>query len=393
MACGRQFGKTLLAKLVLTAQALVTDIPREQENKVAYMAPTYKMLEGVWDEMKDMLSEVIAEKSEQQKSLKLVTGGVIDFWSLDNPDSVRGRRYRRVVIDEAAYIADPLTFSAVISPTLLFYHGTCLFLSTPRGRNWFWEAWMRGKDPAYADWVSFQMPTSANPFIDAKEIEMMRSSLPDRTFRQEYLAEFMGETGQVFRGWEGLKLASQQDEAIPGHTYFIGVDFGRDVDFSVFAVFDDTLKALVYLDRSNKVELLTQVDRLIALSNRFQPQAIWAESNAMGEGPVELLLRANLPVIPFNTGNKSKAIIIDNLALAFEQGLIQILNDRSDNAYVLYGELAAFEMNPLPSGLIRFSAPRSQHDDCVIALALAYYGSSSNTLVEVGYTRFGVTAR
>jgi len=92
VACGRQFGKTLLAKLVLIAQALSVDTPPGEENKVAYMAPTYKMLEGVWDEMKELLAEVIAEKSEQQKSLKLVTGGVIDFWRLGAWSALPARR-------------------------------------------------------------------------------------------------------------------------------------------------------------------------------------------------------------------------------------------------------------------------------------------------------------
>ena len=64
--------------------------------------------------------------------------------------------------------------------------------------------------------------------------------------------------------------------------------------------------------------------------------------------------------------------MIDALAMAFEQGAIRILNDP-----VLVGELQAYEMERLPSGMLRYSAPEGMHDDTVIALALAWSGVSN----------------
>ncbi len=74
-----------------------------------------------------------------------------------------------------------------------------------------------------------------------------------------------------------------------------------------------------------------------------------------------------MPVQPFTTTNASKAVIIEGLALAFEQGAIAILNDP-----VLLGELQAFAAEQLPGGTLRYSAPGGGHDDCVISLALAW---------------------
>ncbi len=73
----------------------------------------------------------------------------------------------------------------------------------------------------------------------------------------------------------------------------------------------------------------------------------------------------------FLTTNASKAAIIEGLALAFERSQIAILNDA-----VLVGELQAFTAERLPSGMLRYSAPSGMHDDCVMSLAMAWYGAS-----------------
>ena len=67
--------------------------------------------------------------------------------------------------------------------------------------------------------------------------------------------------------------------------------------------------------------------------------------------------------------NTSKANVVEELSLAFEQGALTILDDP-----ILVGELLAYEMERLPGGLIRYGAPAGMHDDTVMALALAWAG-------------------
>jgi hypothetical protein len=78
-------------------------------------------------------------------------------------------------------------------------------------------------------------------------------------------------------------------------------------------------------------------------------------------------VREGLPVKPFTTTQSSKAEIIEALALAFEQGSLAILNEP-----ILLGELQAFAAERLPSGMLRYAAPGSGHDDTVMSLAIAY---------------------
>lgn len=369
LACGRRWGKTTLGVDLLVPPAL-------GGKPVAWFAPTYKMLTEVWREVRRVFVEATERVNAQEHRLELVTGGVVDMWSLDTPGTARGRRYGRVVLDEAAMVADlEDAWNAVVRPTLVDFKGDAWFLSTPKGYGYFRTLYELGQDPERPEWASWQMPTKSNPHIDADEVEAARLLLPERTFEQEFLAQFLEDGGSIFRRVREAATATRQESKQDGHRYVFGVDWGKLNDFTVVAVVDSTTKELVALDRSNRVDYALQVGRLTALWEKFTPDAIYAEQNSMGEPLIEELQRKNLPVQPFQTTNASKAQVIDGLALAFERGELGILDDP-----VLIGELQAYQAERLPSGLLRYGAPEGMHDDCVIALALAWWGASAPTV-------------
>src|SRR5262249_4710180 len=146
------------------------------------------------------LQSVMTAKNEQEKRIEFLGGGSIDCWSLDSPDAARGRRYATVVLDECAMIPDlEIAWQQSIRPTLTDLRGSAWFLSTPRGvTGYFHSLYQRGLDPD-SDWKSWQMPTSANPFIDPAEIADARHDLSELAFSQEYLAQFVSWEGAVFR--------------------------------------------------------------------------------------------------------------------------------------------------------------------------------------------------
>lgn len=368
ICCGRRFGKSVMSRDKLARTALAG-------KPTAYFAPTYKMLADYWRETVAVLHPVLDKSNVQEKRLQLMTGGVIDMWSLDDPNAARGRKYAHIAIDEAAMIARlQEAWQEVLRPTLADYAGSASFYSTPKGRNFFWQLWQRGQDESQPEWASWQMPTSANPYILPEEIEAARLELPERAFAQEFLAQFLEDGGGVFRGVLEVATATPQDKAIEGHQYVIGADWGRQNDFTVLTVIDTNTNELVYIDRFNQIEYITQSGRLKALCERFKPIAVYAESNSIGEPIIERLLREDIPVRPFVTTNASKAQIIDGLSLAFERQELKILNEPT-----LIGELQAYEMERLPSGLIRYGAPSGMHDDCVMSLAMAWYGASQGS--------------
>ena len=362
LACGRRWGKTRLGALRCTATAL-------SGGRAWWVAPSYPVANIGWRMIKRLAQQVPGVKLRLvDREVTMPNGGTVQVRSADNPDSLRGEGLDLVVLDECAFIKQA-AWGEALRPALTDRQGRALFISTPKGRNWFWRLWQRGTNEGDDEWQAWRFPTSANPFIPEVEIEAAEDGLPDRIFRQEYLAEFIDDAGGIFRGVVAAATSTEQAEAVEGHDYVFGVDWAKHRDWTAIMVIDATDKALVYMDRFNQIDYVTQVGRLQALYEKFNPGQIIAERNSMGEPLVEQLQRMNLPVQPFTTTNASKAQAIDALALAFERQELSILADP-----VLIGELQAFEAKRLPSGMLRYAAPEGMHDDTVIALALAWSG-------------------
>ena len=364
--CGRRFGKTILGIDRAVTPAVIP-------HPVGWFSPTYKDMLEVWREMNAALQPAIKRRNVQERRLENIAGGVVEFWSLDNPDAGRGRKYSRIIVDEAAKVPNLLDiWHLTLRPTLADLRGDAWFLSTPRGRNGFWKMYQWGQDGENSEWKSWQMPTMSNPYINDGEIEAMRREMPEQRFRQEILAEFLEDAGGVFRRVVEAATAQPQDGPVDGHSYVMGVDWAQQHDFTVITVMDVTTKELVHIDRFNQIDYAVQRGRLQALAERFQPTTIIAETNSIGLPNIESLLAAGLPVQGFTTTNATKAAAVDALALAFERGDIRILNDG-----VLIGELQAYEMSRTKTGLRSFNAPDGMHDDTVISLALAWQGVAS----------------
>lgn len=361
VAIGRRAGKTALG-INRCADPEVLGYP------VGWFAPTYKDMLEVWREVSARFAPITKRASVADRRLELVSGGVLEMWSLDNVKAGRSRRYKRIIIDEAAFVPTLLdSWNYAIRPTLADFQGDAFIFSTPKGRNGFWQLHQWGIDPERDEWRAWQMPTTVNPLISANEIEEMRRNYPERVFAQEIEAQFLDDAGGVFRH---VIDAATMSETPPeyGRSYVIGVDWGKSNDFTVLTVLRDD-GAMVCLDRFNQIDYTIQTARLRTLANRYNRAVVIAESNSMGVPLIELLQREGLAVQPFMTTAASKTQAIDALSVAFERAAIRILNDP-----VLIGELQAYEMERLPSGMFRYNAPEGMHDDCVMSLAMAWQG-------------------
>jgi Terminase RNaseH-like domain/Terminase large subunit, T4likevirus-type, N-terminal len=335
---------------------------------VAWVVPTYRNARPVWRfcEQRSRPLDGLVVLNKTDRTVEFPSGGWLGVYSADNDVGLRGEAFDLVIVDEAAQVAEE-TYTDVILPTLADRDGRCYLISTPRGRDWFWREWLACSADG-VDRAAWTAPSSANPSpAIQRAAALARERVPDRTYRQEWLAQFLEDGGGVLRRVREAATAVPQDRAQEGHAYRFGVDWGRTTDATAIAVLDTTLNACVHLDRFTDTAYAVQVGRLKGLVERFRPSTVVAERNGMGEPLVELLQRERVPVRPFLTTNQSKADLIDALALAFETDALTIVDDP-----VLIGELEAYEAERLPSGLVRYGAPAGGHDDCVMALALAY---------------------
>ena len=363
---GRRAGKTELGKLLLAYDIDVITKP------MAWFAPTYKDMLEVWRAAVETFEPISTRVSSSERRIELMTGGVIEFWSLENKNAGRGRKYARVIVDEAAFVAGLFDIWVMsILPTLADFAGDAYIFSTPKGRNDFYRLWLLAeKSPDL--WSTWHMPTHVNPYISESELLILKGSMTEDAWRQEVLAEFLDDGGGVFRYIERAATATPQDEYEvdeegEAHEYAIGVDWGKHGDFSVFAVFDATLNELVYIESSNKVDYTLQRGRLKALCERFDPYVVLAEKNSIGDPNIEMLLSDDIPVEPFNTTNASKKNAVESFALALEQQAVKIVPDAE-----LVRQLGAYEGVRLPSGLLRYTAPQGDHDDYVMAAIIGW---------------------
>ena len=215
---GRRWGKTVLS-IDLAIDTMLDGYP------VGYWCPTYKDLSEVWDELKFICFPIISEKNEQLKHIKLITGGKIDFWSMEDPNSGRGRKYKRAIIDEAEKAGKfKEAWSQTIRPTLADYKGDAWILSTPKGVNsYFHELFTLPQK--FDDWSSWCMPTVTNPYIDPSEVEQARLQLDPITFRQEFLAESTQTANRPFMYCFEERHISTEATYKDGHTVYLSFDF------------------------------------------------------------------------------------------------------------------------------------------------------------------------
>lgn len=246
LRCGRRFGKTTLIE-ELSSISL-------DGKRVGIWFPTYKDLSEVWKDVKRTYHAIIHKQNEQLKQIELVTGGLIDFWSMEEPDSGQGRKYHRAIIDEAAKA--PKLYQAwenTIRPTLTDYVGDAFILSRPKGKNNPFYL-IEEKHRAFDNWnffhfTSYDNCTDVGGYLQRSEIEEAKQQLDDINFRQEYLAEYVDANDRpFFYSWDESKHVIDSYTPNPHLPLILSWDFnkepmtclvGQQVDIWTTYIFDE----------------------------------------------------------------------------------------------------------------------------------------------------------
>jgi hypothetical protein len=366
MNCGRRFGKTV------SAANEVCKFACENENTLSWwVAPTYRQARIAYRQMKKALAPLTTRHSDTDLRIELINGAVIECRSADNSDNLRGEGVHFLVVEEAAMLPSKVWYE-ILRPMLSDTNGRAVFISTPKGRNWFFDIFMRGLDPLRPEYASFTFPTSANPYIPASEVEFARQDLPEDVFRQEYEAVFLEESAGVFRGIDACVYGALDEDAQPvaGHGYVLGWDVAKYQDFSVATIIDTSTLQAVDFWRTNHIDYSFQLDEIERLARKWNAY-ILMDMTGVGDPLLEQLRLRGLAAEGYLFNNSSKKALIETLQLAFQHRSISI-----PDVAVLVGELRQMEYKLLPSRLVSYSAPDGAHDDCVISLALAYFAAA-----------------
>lgn len=361
LACGTRWGKTRLCANIVIDKAIKKKI------EVWWVAPTYDLGDrGLGALYESAPRELFGQENKVKRILPMVSGSNIQFKTADNPVSLLGKGIDFLVIDEAARIKDDI-WHRYLRRTLLDHKGGAIFISTPHGKNYFYELWLKGNDSDQIEFQSWQFPTSANPLIDPLELRKAENDVPDLIWRQEYLAEFLEAANQVFRNITNC-IRGELEQPIRQKWYVLGVDLAKYQDFTVLSVLDQN-GHLVYWDRFNQLDWGFQKTRIKGVAAKYNAQVI-IDSTGLGDPIYDDLYNAGLNVEGFRITSASKRQLIENLSMQLEQG--QISFPKIDQ---IINELQAFECNIGASNNLQYSAPCGFFDDCVISLALAAWYS------------------
>lgn len=353
LMCGRRWGKSDISKNLAIRFML-------DGKETAYVTPNYQLAKVFYEDILNILPvEVIKSANKSDLIISLITGGTLHFFTGEKPDNFRGRKFHLVIIDEASYVKDlKNAWNNAIRPTLTDYRGEAVFISTPRGKDYFHSLYLKGINKEEG-WESFRFTSYDNPYILNEEIDMAKSELPLAAFNQEYLAIPSENVANPF-GIDNIRINIIERLSNKPAVIF-GIDLAKTTDFTVIIGLDEDGKMCHY-DRF-QLDWTATKDKIRELPRSTTKHI---DSTGVGDVIVEELQKEMSNIVGFKFTASSKPQLILSLIKSIEEGKIKYIEDITD-------ELEVFEYSIGVSGHIKYEAITGFHDDKVIALALANY--------------------
>lgn len=354
VSAGRRFGKGILGISAAFRYA-------SRGAKCRWIAPSYASdsYQAGWrmaTVLANQIPGVTIHLQKRQFDFSAVGGGWLQFRTAEEPDSLRGEGIDFVVFDEAAHVDNLETmWEQCVRPSLMDRRGDAWFISTPNGFNYFNSLYLRSREKA--DWASFQFPTSANPHIDASEIEELRASLPALVARQEIDAEFVQLAGALFKRQNIIVLETEP----------VGVSWVRswDLAFTEKTTSDYTAGGKMGMTPDGTVVIADMV------SGRMEwPDAVRCIANTARMDGTSV--RQGIEVVSAQVG-VLQTLLRDPLLLSHTFTPIEVHRDKLTRALPLVarseqGKLAVVRGNWNQKFLDELCAfPESAHDDMVDA--------------------------
>lgn len=387
----RQSGKSTLM-MVLCIEWLFG-----MNNNIAYLCKNFKPLAITLYKniIKILPKEVIKSSNGSDLSIESIYGSTLTFFSAEQGSSLRGQTFTHVICDEFSFFKMEQTDGThlwydILSPTLKVRGKKCLFVGTPLGKNnILYEMYQRGLSDDFPDYVSILKNIYDDGFITPEEIEKTKREIPEISFRQEYLCEWLEDGLTFFQGYSDCFDIDKWT----GDKCWIGIDFSSDgQDSTICAKISDNGSVEIFEAKGTLDMKYRQIADYIDKNN---PVAVYAENNGVGSpmiGEVKKLVRHRSKIYEWTTTNSSKEEIVSDLAVAIANREVHFI--KSDGK--LYNELGNFVVTVSKTRKLTFAARGSGHDDTVLATCIAlrcmedlkYQGINKNKFILTNAKRF-----
>lgn len=371
----RQKGKTFMIANLLLYYAL-----NNKKFKCYCISPTLKQSKSIFNTIYDAVSAsgLITKANAADLEIKFINSSFIFFKSAEQKDALRGYTADFLCIDECCFISDEVYY--IVAPWADAKQAPVLMVSTPFVKEgFFWNFYNYGlekiNNTVTINWSDEEFKEDIQKILPLEKLEEYRRMLPKNQFKTEYLGEWLDNEGVVF---DNFKCCYKDNTLNFYDQLFVGIDWasGVDGDETVVSIINSRGEQ-VFIDGWNTLNTTQTIERIMGIIQPHLGQivTITTETNSIGK-PYTDLLTEKLPlnhrnkVIGFTTSNSSKADLVSDLQVAFQEGKIWILNEEKQ---VRQLSIYSAEYNP-KTKTVTYNAPRGLHDDRVMGLMLSYHG-------------------
>jgi hypothetical protein len=297
-------------------------------------------------------------------------GARLKWLSADDPYSVVGYTFSKVIVDEAQAIPDETFFK--LRPTLDVRSARMLVFGTPdisQAQSWFEGLWLRGQDTIDGSYHSFSVASWETPWMQPETIMDAKATMPENEFRRLYGGEWVEDAGRIFSNPQSA-IIDNVPEYDPQKKYIMSVDLAIYEDFNVVLVAELATRIVIFKDRWNQTEPSITYDRIWEIWERHGRPPVYIDSTspagmAMSVGVKERGVRCRNVILTA----QNKLTLVHNLASDIQHR--RIMFPRWDD---LMQEFRAFVYGRSPSGKLTAGAAAGYHDDCIMSMVLLNEG-------------------
>ena len=384
----RQSGKSVFLQFVA-----IYRMCQSPKANIGYVAPFFSHCRKAYSDIIRILqpSGLIKSANAQTLQIELITGARMSFFSAESPNALRGNTFSLVLADECSYISDTTSdgqdfWNSVLSPTGKARKAQFIYASTPREKgSFFHKMYIKGLEDKTYKTRTIHADIYADSLLTEEEIKEIKDSIPELSFRMEYMCEFMDNAMSAFSDYvDKFTLKKQIDFNQP---LWAAVDF-----HSVGS--DDTI--LTLMDKDNNVwqynikgSLDSQYQQIANILDKCNKLVIaYLESNSIGSvmiNEIKKLTKQKSKIIEWTTTNETK----EN-----QVGLIQTLLTKDMMHFEasntqLKSQFDTFTYSFSKTKKVTYAALVGYHDDTITSLMLCvqskedYQWSNGNNIVFI----------
>ena len=366
----RQYGKSFVCRYLALIWMETPD------TVVGYITQTGRLAKDIYKKFINMFPpELVKAKDGKDLIIELVNGSKLIFFSVEQTHSIRGFTLDYLIWDEVSHSREYTPdggehiYYNIVSPLLDARGKKEIFISTPNGaRGFFYEQAMKGlnREKGYC---YIKIGVDDDETKTPQWIEEKRRSFPEKSFRQEYMYEFLDDGISFFTGFDALFVDDDFDWDRP---LYAGVDFSSvGTDNTVITFINDKKQSIQYIIEGKLDDKYRQIAEHLN-RNVTNLRLCYFESNSIGAvmgNEIQKMVRPTIrnKIEFITTTNSSKADYIEKLALDIENDNITFMRDNE----TLNEEFKVFTYKLSKTGKKIFGALDGYHDDTIISLALA----------------------